>query len=741
MSIPLRASFMQASQSTGNSISSEPRSRISSTVSIGNEIIIKKKKKTEETKMVSKVARDIRTSKKKAESVKATTSTILKEEKSRASFREASRGSSEKFTSHGRLSRTMLLDSSSDRASLNSMASTTSASPSISSRRSNRRNKKSESLISMAGDSRDRHHIHLLRAVKPNAADQENKVQAESIDTSETDIDQLQYLKSSDTNSIEIRSLSDNDSKKVLTSLLTVLESDQESSVTEMDSRVEEPDHDDQAGRISFLSAFDKLPDIDTLSATASTDIIYINPEEEKVFVAAVDEGSQEPSKSETSTDFNEENENIDNLELKTISSTFSSATPIESDGEIEKDDVPDEASIEDIRECLLSIKPRATAFDDISGNTKYQARLANSEMVEQFLDGLLNEAVQFAEGTAVRRARLLDKVKMLEELDQMAIVYQYEKQQNQFLEKLTTEYYVRHKEFVQVSEPRQVDTINRERFMTALMQLDTRLEEKSETEKVSLKRICDLRKEESLVRKLDAEKISHFEDKVRKSLCKEGCGHLRNVVDDLLRKMNKIRAEMSDAREELIFVQHRLHSIKNKSEKMESLGNGLQVVEYISNQAHNNALGIKIEEKDLELKRLRDRTVHSIHAMAHLTNKKQTNKELLEDMKSRLRTQEQRRKDLRDRLHAEMVQHKRLKKQAKKLRNAGCLMHYPDMLRDYDATMTLLETKRVVVGKLRLERSRLERRNSELEVIVDRSMSSLRTQLRSLRPASKRLV
>ncbi|XP_017134055.1 uncharacterized protein LOC108150408 [Drosophila elegans] len=732
MSITPLAPFMQASQSTGNSKDSEqPRSRISSTVSIGNEILIKKK--TEVTKKVSKVARHIRTPKKKALPVKATTSTILKEEKFRASSREASRGSSEKFTFHDRLSRTMFLDSSSDRASLNSMSSTTSASPSIFSRRSSRRTKKRESLISTAGDSRDRPYIHLLRATKPNEVEQGNKVQADSKETSETDIEQLQSLKSSDTNSIEINSLSD-DSKKVATSLLTVFESDQESSVTEMDSRVEEPDHDDQARRISFLSAFNKIPDIDTLSATTSSDIIYINPEEEKVFVAAVDEGSQGPSKSQSSTDFYEENGNSDNLELKTISSGFSFATPIESDGEIVKDDVPEEASSEDILECLLSIRPRVTVFDEILGITKYQAHLASSEVVEQFLDGLLNEAVQFAEGTAVRRARLLDKKKMLLELHQMAIVYQYEKQQNQFLEKLTTEYYVRHKEFVQVSEPRQVDTINRERYMTALMQLDTRLEEKSETEMVSLKRICDLKKEESLVRKLDAEKISHFEDKVRKTLCKEGCGHLRTVVDDLLRKMNKVRAEMSHAREELISVQHRLHSIKTKSEKMENLGNGLQLVEYISNQAHNNALGIKIEEKDLELKRLRDRTVHSIHAMAHLTNKKQTNKELLEDMKSRLRTQEQRRKDLRDRLHAEMVQHKRLKKQTKKLKTAGCLMHYPDMLRDYDATVTLLEAKRVVVGKLRQERSRLEQRNSELEVIVDRSNASLRTNLSSLR-------
>jgi len=129
---------------------------------------------------------------------------------------------------------------------------------------------------------------------------------------------------------------------------------------------------------------------------------------------------------------------------------------------------------------------------------------------------------------------------------------------------------------------------------------------------------------------------------------------------------------------------------------------------------------------------------------MAHLMNKKKINEGQLRKMKAKLKVQEKLKKDLRDRLHKGMVQHEQLKKQASKLRKNGCLMQYPDLLRDYDATVEHLEAKRVVVRKLRIEHKRLERRILEVDTHIDRLTLALRKKLSfasgSLRLSSRKI-
>jgi len=112
------------------------------------------------------------------------------------------------------------------------------------------------------------------------------------------------------------------------------------------------------------------------------------------------------------------------------------------------------------------------------------------------------------------------------------------------------------------------------------------------------------------------------------------------------------------------------------------------------------------------------------------LKNKKKINEELLNNMKSKLRTQQKLEKDLRARHYREMVKHEWVKKKILKLKRAGCLMHYPDLLLDYDATVNHLQSKRLVVRKLRHEHLRLEERLSEVDTHIKTISTSLRTKL-----------
>ncbi|KAH8366411.1 hypothetical protein KR084_004507 [Drosophila pseudotakahashii] len=750
MSVIQRTSYSLVTPTTEHSIESiEPRSRIGSTILNGNETVEKKKtevklaSKTVTKKFIKKeaVVRDktsgaTRTRVKKG-SLKGDKSprnkvlsqnnspTIAKDGKSRGSSIEASRRSSQKFNFRDRSSRSLLLDSPANRTSLFSLASDISVSSrlSSSSRRHKSRNNRSKSSITRTGFW-GRHRIHLLKTERPQEADGAQK------DYSNTDNKQIELVESSESDSMEKDTISDSDSRKALTSLLSGSETETESTVSELEYVVDEPVHDGQAERLNFFQIFGRLPDINLLSASNSAEIVEV-PNQEGRFLPALDAGSYRSRESDSSTDLQVEEEYIENQGLRTCSSEISEGDLTDSDEEIENEVVPLKAPEEDVSECLLSIRPRTTIFID-SSPIDDEVSLANTEVIENFLIVIINEVVEYAERTSVRRGRLgrlLDKEKMLEELSQLVIEYQSEMHRNHGLEKVTTEYYVRRKEFDLVIVPKQIDTIYRERLMSAQVELDNRLEQMKQTELLYHKQIQDLNEELAVARNLNAEKVARFEAKVRETLCKEGCDHLKQVIDDLFRNMNTVRDEMSHMRGELIYIQHRLQALKNKSEKLENLGNGLRVLEYISNQGSNYALKQKLEDRDLELKRLRERQIHAFHAMAHWMNKKKMNEELLFKMKSKLKTQEQLKKDLRDSLFKEMVQHKLLKKRTTKLKEAGCLMHYPDLLRDYDETENHLGTKRVVVRKLRLEHKRLEQKILEVDATIDLLTSALRSK------------
>ncbi|XP_033173793.1 polyamine-modulated factor 1-binding protein 1 [Drosophila mauritiana] len=731
MSIIQRTSFSRASvYSTDN----EPTSRLGSTVLIGNDFAIEEK--TEETLVAKKeLVRRQKRSKpqkitktpvenkprkvvknpQKAVPSQAILPTIVKSQKSLVSSKETSR----KFTLRDRFSRNYLLDSPGIRSSVMSVGSNTSvlSRASTSSRRSRTRTSSNKLFTNKSGFWGP-YRIFVLKPKKPQTAEiVQNYLTEQIVESSES------------LNSIRFNTPSNSDSKKAVTSILSESDPEMELTVSDQESDVEEPEDTKQSERLRFLEIFGSLPDINNLSASDSVESIQFTKEKERVLPAVKSDRDQKES--DSFADLQVEDEYTEFLDQKTHSLEISSESVSETGEEIYNDGtMPEESHDKDISDHLLSIQIRSTIFDASSSDLFNEIHMTNVAMVEQFLSGLINEVVKYDESTSVRLRRLLDKEKMLEELYLLVIDYQCEMHRNQVLERSVSDYYVRRKEFSLVSDDKQIDTLNRERLMSALIELDNRLEQVKLTEELSAKQVKALIEKEAEARALDAQILAKFEAKVRETLCKDELDRITIVVNDLLKKMNKARDETSEVREELLLVQHRLQALKNKSEKLENLGGGLRVLEYISNQARNNALRLKIKEKELELKRFRDRKTYDVHAMAHLKNKLKINEELLNNMKSKLKTQQKLEKDLRARHYREMVKHDWVKKRILKLKRAGCLMHYPDLLLDYDATVNHVRRKRLMVRKLRQEHLRLEERISEVDTHIKTINTSLRTKL-----------
>ncbi|EDX05292.1 GD21880 [Drosophila simulans] len=704
MSIIQRTSFSRASvYSTDN----EPTSRMGSTVLIGNDIAIEEK--TEETLVPKKeLVRRQKRSKpqkitktpvenkprkvvkkpQKAVPSQAILPTIVKSQKSLVSSKETSR----KFTLRDRFSRNYLLDSPGNRSSVMSVGSNTSvlSRASTSSRRSRTRTSSNKLPTNKSGFWGP-YRIFVLKSKKPQTAE---IVQNYLTDTFNVEV---QIVESSESlNSMRFNTPSDSDSKKALTSILSESDTEMELTVSDQESDVEEPEDTKQSERLRFLEIFGSLPDINKLSASDSVESIQFTKEKEKVL--PVVKSDRDRKESDSFADLQVEDEYTEFLDQKTHSLEISSESVSETDEEIYNDGtIPEESQDKDISEHLLSIQIRSTVFDASSSDLFNEIHMTNVAMVEQFLSGLINEVVKYDESTSVRLGRLLDKEKMLEELYLLVIDYQCEMHRNQVLERSVSDYYVRRKEFSLVSDDKQIDTINRERLMSALIELDNRLEQVKLTEELSAKQVKALIEKEAEARALDAQILAKFEAKVRETLCKDELDRITIVVNDLLKKMNKARDETSEVREELL--------------------------------CSASFAGPK-EQKEIELKRFRDRKTYDVHAMAHLKNKQKINEELLNNMKSKLKTQQKLEKDLRARHYREMVKHDWVKKKILKLKRAGCLMHYPDLLLDYDATVDHVRRKRLVVRKLHQEHLRLEERILEVDTHIKTINTSLRTKL-----------
>ncbi|XP_022228031.2 uncharacterized protein LOC111077878 [Drosophila obscura] len=497
--------------------------------------------------------------------------------------------------------------------------------------------------------------------------------------------------------------------------------------------------------RLAFLQVLKDLPDIRDLSETTTIESIPIQDTEEANAERLTDTGhfvdgvaSNEHSESDTGTQHSLECEATEHRADRTADDSesldMSLATESESGDDFAEPPWTEE-SVDDITKSMMSI---VFTSDEampvlVLGDDLYEVYLANMETCQQLLTQLINEAVNYAESDYVRLTRVLDKEKMMKQLYKLTVDYSVERHRNTKLDNLVCEFYLRKKCMGFISGPKGSDAFSRTRYRNAILELDSRLSVEIETEKKKESIIKQLRDEEEAATVEADEKVRHFENNVMQTLCfRDGFDHLKALVGVILRGISRFREEVDQVRLALLLTQHQNASLTIQLDKMENLGDGLKMHEYLSNQATNQSLGIKINERNGELKRLNRRITHDTHALAHFQNKELMNGNILARMKIRLHRRIATRENLRMIIYTAKIRHLNLKNEKKRVRAAGCLMHYPGLMKDYDVTLEQLEAKRNVVQKLRLEHARLEHRVEHVGTIIAETEKRLRS-VRSL--------
>ncbi|XP_034668349.1 uncharacterized protein LOC117901629 [Drosophila subobscura] len=529
---------------------------------------------------------------------------------------------------------------------------------------------------------------------------------------------------------------------------LATSESESEKSLLETEVMAEPME---LSQRLAFLQILKEVPDIQDLSETTTIESFQIQTQETGEtnaipldtghFVDAV--SSSQHSDSENSQP-SPEYETAQHPADKTDSDADISDLTLDFLSESEVDFSEPrwtEETAEDVSQSMMSIvfKSEELPVVEIGDDDLHEVQLANKEACEQLLTQLINKAVNYAESDYVRLTRILDKEKMMKQLHKLTVDYMAELHRNARLDGLICDYYLRKNCLGLITESKRSDTFSKTRYRNAILELDTRLSMKTQTEKMKEKIIKKLQDEVQAATIEAEEKVRHFENKVRLTLCcRDGFDHLKSLVGDILRGITTFRGELDQVRLNLLLTQHQYAALKIQLDKMENLGDGLKMHEYLSNQATNQSLGIKLDERNAEVKRLSGRITHDIHALAHYQNKDLMCSNILSRMKTRLQRRVAKWESLRMIIYKAKIKHLNLKNEKKNIRAAGCLMHYPDLMRDYDVTVEQLEGKRVVVKKLRSEHERLERRVHQLGVSM---AAEAEERLRSIRSVSSLVV
>ncbi|KAH8411970.1 hypothetical protein KR222_004461 [Zaprionus bogoriensis] len=330
----------------------------------------------------------------------------------------------------------------------------------------------------------------------------------------------------------------------------------------------------------------------------------------------------------------------------------------------------------------------------------------------EVFLDDIICRVVNRAEEPNRRLLFLLDKEKMLKRLAPLLIDYEDERLLRDYLDKQVTEYFFRKRRFIYIKEEIEIDILNYKRFRSAITELDRLLERRKEVTEKSQALTGALREEVKVQYAYCEQKVYDFEQFVRGTLMvNEGFTHLEGMIIKVFSTMNNIRNELSEMRLDLFGMQHRFAEIKNRSEALEDLGNGLKVREYLTQQAQVQLLSEKISDRNTELERFHQLVNYDVHALAHIKCKHRMNLKTLARMKAKLKAKEEIKWFYRDLIYKGKLKHNNMIREFNKIRSSGSLIHFPTLMIDYDETLDEIAVKRTQVEKLRmLHKSLLQR-------------------------------
>ncbi|XP_060666249.1 uncharacterized protein LOC132798413 [Drosophila nasuta] len=336
-----------------------------------------------------------------------------------------------------------------------------------------------------------------------------------------------------------------------------------------------------------------------------------------------------------------------------------------------------------------------------------------------EFINKIIDQAVDTAEYVDPIKELVgkLNKSKLMAQLQKLYSQFLVAKQFNVDVNNKMYDYYRRVGQTRCFdSLPAKVEQVEHKRYMDALKLLDHLKKKTEETKRTNSEVLASVKLDMEFVSNIALSSVEALENRMREILIRKDAEILPRIVENELRRMQQMRNEVSDSRLWLITRQHTLGRLVERKRKFDQITEELTMDTYLMAQRDVTALGTKVEERNYDLNRMRDRCTKHMHQLAFIREKTSLSLATLMRKSMELNEKLKKREGLRDVLLKLKLKRARLKNQQSDLHEKCGILHKPALLYDFDATVEFIETKREAVAKLKQTMQDLETRIAGLE-------------------------
>ncbi|XP_065368900.1 uncharacterized protein LOC135961332 [Calliphora vicina] len=360
-------------------------------------------------------------------------------------------------------------------------------------------------------------------------------------------------------------------------------------------------------------------------------------------------------------------------------------------------------------------------AVDDIDWEAlaKQQEAERLHQHTLEFINDIIHRVVEIAEFISPEQLQRqkLDKRKLFLEISHVYHQYEVELKVSELLNRKVVEFFKRKKLYRPIMQDN-VKTLPLEKlkYKKAMQHLDELLAKENAMNDSCSGLAKRLHNELEVTEQKVHNDVLMFEDLVKKNLFRESCPQSNALIEQLLRRMAKYRKEVSEVRYRMISKQHTHAILIGKLATLEDLGNGLTLKNYDHIQTENQNLDKKIEERNVDLKKLYLRSRNCLHLLAHFKEKRTMINDIIATQRSALSDLYEERSSLRKYIYQLKLKRSRIRQQINELSIQGGLLDKPALMYDYDQTVERLDKHREIVNRLRVTLQTIQQRIIKLE-------------------------
>lgn len=493
----------------------------------------------------------------------------------------------------------------------------------------------------------------------------------------------------------------------------------------------------DMITRLEALNLLRSIPNLDEISATTSMEQLQDNLKGRKSRITSFRPlGSQEHESSTTvqTTTLQYTSESDEAYGRNESSSLDPSLIKVASSSLESSNDSIDE-SLEN--EALWKAPAESVVFESFSEGgfpigfgaslllpeeSKIDS-LKIKDIVEMYLFELIDNVVGRTEVSESFVAVRLDKVKLLEQLEELVADNLSERYRSEYLTLKITEHYLRRNKYTLItpSKNNKMNETQHRRYMSALNDLDFKMGVEKVTQMIHETETEKLKAELEKAQNLDEKLSNRLEEVVRNTILTHGQAteRLEACVNSLLSNIRIQRNDISEVRLDLIHKQHQFSYIMERIEEINTISEGLKMHTYLAVEVEAQQLSSNLNTKKAELTKMSNLITNKIHLISHLRCRRKLMARKHRVAKIELLDLQKEFAVLRQKVHKGNLLRNKIFAQINECRRQGGIIHFPLLMKDYDDTLIYLEQKREVIKNLRRRRRKIERKIRNVECSI----------------------